>query len=131
MAKHTINVYWDGVIEYDEDNGNDIPESAGIYEILVKKKDEEKYIRRYIGQTNNLTDRFYAHLSDEEENEDILDGVRKYVCGFDYALIDSEADRKDAEQKLYDKYQHQWNQERPEGSSRDLEIEIIEHNTGN
>lgn len=127
MAKHTIDVYWNGVVEYNEENGDKIPESGGVYEILVKKKDEDKYMRRYIGQTEDLNDRFYKHLSDDEENENIQDGVRKYVCGFDYAFINSEADRKDVEQKLYDKYQHSWNKERPKRSGRDLDIEVIEH----
>jgi predicted GIY-YIG superfamily endonuclease len=130
MAKHIIHVYWEDIVSYIEENGKQIPEDAGIYEILVKKKSENTYMRRYIGQTNDLRSRFFKHLSDEEENEDIRGGVSDFVCGFDYAELDSESDRKDAEQKIYDKYEYPWNKERPEGSGRNLEVEVIEHSPG-
>lgn len=129
MIKHTIDVYWNGVIKYIEENGDDIPEKPGVYEILVKT-DDGKHNRKYIGQSDDLNDRFFSHQSDQEENEHIKNGLKKYYCGFDYALLDSEEDRKDAEQKIYDKYGHPWNKQRPEGSGRDFDIEVIEHNPG-
>lgn len=127
MAKHIIHVYWSGVRRYAEENSKNVPEKAGVYEILVKRNDG-KYNRKYIGQTENLHTRYLKHLSNDEENEDIYNGIRKKICGFDYALIKSEDDRADAEQKLYDKHGYPWNKERPKGSGRDLDIEVIEHN---
>ena len=125
---YTIDTYWSKIVRYTEDNSDEIPEKLGVYEILTKG--EDGYSRRYIGYSTDLRDRFLEHLSDSEENEDIYDGVRDEVCGFDYALLDLEADAKDAEQKLYDENGYDWNQARPEGSGRNLDIEVIEHNPG-
>ena len=128
--KHTIHVYWKGVKRYTDENGEDTPDKAGVYEILTKRKDEDRYDRKYIGQAVDLRARYFDHLSNEEENENIHEGVRKWVCGFDHALLDLEADRKDAEQAIYDKHKHPWNKERPEGSGRSSDIEVVEHNPG-
>ena len=130
MTKYVIDVYWDGVIEYIEENAEDIPEEAGVYEILVKLKDKDEYGGRYIGRAAKLHKRYLEHLSDEEENKNIHDGVRYYVCGFDYALIENEADRKDAEKELYEMHNYAWNEIPPEGSGRNLDAEVIEHNLG-
>lgn len=124
--KHTIHIHWKGVGKYTEENSEDIPEKAGVYEILVKRNDG-KYNRKYVGRSKNLHERFLEHLSGDEENDDISDGVRKYNCGFDYALLTSEDDRKDAEKLLYKKHKYPWNKEEPEGSERDADIEIVEH----
>lgn len=129
MAKYTIDVYWSGVEEYTEENGENIPEESGIYEILEKNENTEKYDRRYLGQTNDLRGRYYEHLSDDEENENISEGVSNLVCGLDFALIDDEDDRKDAEKGLYEKYDYQWNEIEPEGSGRNHDIEVEEHDT--
>jgi len=126
--KHVIHVYWEGVKGYTDENSEKIPNEDGVYEILVKQKGKNEYKRKYIGQTEDLQDRYYKHLSDEEENENIYEGVKKYICAFDYALIESEADRKDAEKGLYEKHNYPWNKTKPEGSGRNLDIEIIEHN---
>ena len=128
MTKHIIDVYWNGVIEYIEENSDDIPEESGVYEILVKN-DDGKYYRKYIGQSDNLNDRYFSHMSNQEKNEDIKNGLKKYHCGFDYALLDPEDDRKDAEQKLYDEHGYSWNKQRPEGSGRNSDIEVVEHDS--
>jgi len=126
---HKIDIYWSKIFRYIEDNSDEIPEEAGVYEILAKRNDG-KYNRKYIGQTENLYARYLEHLLDNEENSDIHDGLRKKTCGFDYALIESKEDRLDAEQKLYDEYKYSWNKQRPKGSGRNLDIEVIEHNPG-
>lgn len=127
MTKYVIDVYWSGVEEYIEENGKNIPEDSGVYEILVKNKNTGKYMRHYIGQADDLRERYYEHLSDNEENEGISGGVSKWVCGFDFALIDDEDDRKDAEKGLYEKHDYKWNEIEPEGSGRSHDIEIVEH----
>ncbi len=129
MTKHTIHIYWKGVKEYKEESKNQIPNDGGVYEILVKNKNTGKFIRKYIGQTEDLQQRYLEHLSDDEENSDIYNGVRKYVCGFDHVLVEDEDDRKDAEKNLYKEHDYSWNEQEPEGSDRNLEIEVIEHSS--
>lgn len=123
-----IVLSWSSLISYVEGNSEKVPESAGVYELLVMQKDN-KYLRRYIGRADDsLRQRFLDHLSDEEENECIKERLQKYTCGFDYALVSSADDRADAEQALYDKYSGQaiCNQIRPSGSGRGNNIELIE-----
>ncbi|MDI6777974.1 MAG: GIY-YIG nuclease family protein [Patescibacteria group bacterium] len=117
MRKIVIN--WNGVIVYKEGDSHKVPSKSGVYEILVRNKHTGKYMRKYIGSTDDLNRRFSEHLSLEEENDKIRNGVRKYVCGFDYALIGDEDDYLDAEQGLYDKHEYSWNKGRPEGSEND------------
>lgn len=119
-----IEINWEGIIAYEEDNDYRIPEDGGVYEILVIQ-DDSKYSRKYVGKTDDLKRRYLEHLSDDEDNEDMKNGLKNYECGFDFALIDNEDDRLDAEQGLYDKYEYKWNNQRPEGSGSD-DYEIIE-----
>lgn len=123
MRKIVIN--WNGVLSYKEENTYKIPEKAGVYEILEYNENTNKYIRRYVGSADNLHRRSIQHLSSEEENGNIRNGVRKYICGFDYALIENEYNYLDAEQGLYDKHVYSWNQKRPEGSGN-YDYEIVE-----
>ncbi len=117
-----IKINWNGVISYKEENINRIPESPGVYEILTKN-DNGKWDRRYVGSCDDFRRRFTEHLSDEEENENIRNGLKEYTCGFDYAVIENEDDYLDAEQGLYDKHEYGWNKNRPEGSGKgDYEI---------
>lgn len=125
---HKLTASWEGVCEYEENNSYIIPQEGGVYEILVKNKNSGRFMRGYVGQAENLHKRYLEHLSDEEENSKIRESVREYVCGFDYALIGGEDDRKDAEKALYEKYDYAWNEKKPGGSGRDLDIKIVEYN---
>lgn len=125
--KHRIVLKWSKIISYNSDSADEVSEDAGVYELLVKQQDD-KYKRRYIGQADDLHKRFLEHLSPDEENSCIKKKLKEYACGFDYALLSTVADRKDAEQALYDKYESEatCNQVRPEGSGRGYDIELIE-----
>jgi excinuclease UvrABC nuclease subunit len=121
----TISINWSKISKYLETDANLIPMESGIYEILVLQTDG-KYARRYVGIAEDLRKRFIEHLSKLEENENIKDGLHNYICGFDYALADSELVRKDAELGLFNKYQYGWNKVRPEGSGYYSDIVITE-----
>ncbi len=126
--KRQIVLSWSSIIPYAEGNADKIPESSGVYELLVKQANG-KYLRRYVGKADkSLRQRFLDHLSDAEENECIKTRLQKNVCGFDYARLSSEDDIADAEQALYDKYSGETtcNQVRPEGSGRGDNIELVE-----
>ena len=125
--KIRITIKWSAIIRWEAPNDGLIPERAGVYELLVKQNDGN-YLRRYIGQGDNLRDCFQRHLSPKEPNECIREHLAKHLCGFDYALIADRGDRLDAEMALYDKYQQQahCNRVRPPGSGRGYDVEIVE-----
>lgn len=125
--KIKIVVKWSPIIRWQVANDGKVPELAGVYELLVKQKDG-KYLRRYIGQGDNLRERFQRHLSPSEPNDCIRDRLANYVCGFDYAVIAHRDERLDAERALYDKYRSQLhcNELRPPGSGKGYDVEIVE-----
>lgn len=126
---YKVKLEWSKIIKYDRANYEIVPEIAGVYEILVKQN-TGGYKRRYIGQADNLRKRFLEHLSEEEPNECIKKYLKNYICGFDYALVFDENDRKDAEQALFIKYQEEarCNVRSPEGSGRVYNIVLEEIN---
>lgn len=125
--KIKITIKWSSIIPWEAPNDEKVPELPGVYELLVKQK-SGNYLRRYVGQGDNVRERFQRHLSPKEENECIRERLAKYACGFDYAVIRDRDDRLDAERALYDKYRRQahCNQVRPPGSGRDDDVEIVE-----
>lgn len=125
--KIKIVVKWSSIIRWQAANEGKVPEVPGVYELLVKQKDD-KYARRYVGQGEDLRERFQAHLSPKEENECIRERLAKYACGFDYAVIADRDERVDAERALYDKYRSQLhcNQVPPPGSGKGYDVEIVE-----
>jgi len=127
--KHEVTLKWSKLIHFKLDYVNSVPEQAGVYEILERtKKNDEKYVlsRRYVGQADNLRERFRQHLSESEPDTCIKDLAKDVNSHFDYTLVEDEDDRKDAEQALYDKYRPKCNDIRPAGSGRqEIEIEEI------
>ena len=125
--KYKIKIRWSEIIKYIRRNSESIPEEPGVYEILVKQS-TGRYKRRYVGQTDDLKRRFLEHLSEDEPNEYIKKYLEKYNCGFDYALLHGENDRKDVERTLYYRYREEirCNNITPEGSGRDYYIILEE-----
>ena len=113
-----VKLEWTWVHPYESTRLWNIPQRAGIYEVMTKLKDSDRYRRDYVGQSTDLHHRAADHLSANEPNSCLRDTVQKYVCAFRYALVSPEADRLDAEQALYDKYRHRCNTSRPPGSGR-------------
>ena len=95
--------------------------------ILVKQKDTGRYSRKYVGIADDLNKRYSEHLSPSEKNKHIYNGVRDWVCGFDYAFVETVKERKDTELGLYKKHKYNWNDIEPEGSGEYSSIEVIEH----
>lgn len=124
--KIRIRVPWSSWRAWRSGNSADLPERGGVYELLVKQTDGT-WLRRYVGKGASIKERFGAHLLPSESNA----CLRRHLSGkltvqFRYALIPSPADRADAEQALWDRYQHNCNQVRPAGSGRGFDVEIVE-----
>lgn len=94
--------------------------------MLVTQHSDGKYYRDYVGQTDDLHERFLGHLSPFEPNLCVKRKLRDEVSYFRYALVTSKDDRLDAEQTLYDRYRPTCNEERPPGSGRGYEVELDE-----
>lgn len=111
MAK--MNISWSGFYTYSEANVKiNAPEKAGIYLLWVELNDS-KWKCFYVGQAGNLKKRLLEHLSDSEENECIKNKVKKYSCGYEFAVIGKQADRDGIEKYLYEKYKPECNKISP------------------
>jgi hypothetical protein len=123
--KITIVLQWSRRIRWVGENATAIPLRAGVYALVTGHADGE-YYRDYVGESEDLRQRFVDHLSPFEPNECIRRRLRDEVAYFRYALVSSTNDRRDAEQGLYDSYAPTCNKQRPPGSGRGYEVELDE-----
>lgn len=92
---------------------NEVPEKSGIYLLYVNYK-SGKWECFYVGKAEDLHSRLLDHLSGSESNKCIKENV-KYLCGFYYALVSREEDRKGIEKYLYNYFKPECNQNDPGG----------------
>ena len=117
----TINISWKWIKPYNENNQGNAPQSGGVYEILAKN-DEGKYNRKYVGSADNLNKRYGEHLSSNEPNQKIKNGVKSLDCAFDYYVIDNKSTRENVENWLYHHHTYPWNECEPPGNGNQVEV---------
>ena len=112
MTEKLINWFKADAPEFDK-----VPKKAGIYIISTKQSNHE-YEVKYVGQAANLQDRVTEHWSKKEKNKELKQHIaEKFLMKFNYALLDSQAERDGMELYLYNLYQPQFNKERPSGKT--------------
>lgn len=123
MSKRTLQLYWKGYYEYTSNNVQKYaPAGAGVYKISVKQKDGKLKVR-YIGQANNLDRRLKEHLdTDNEQNECLVERIKKYHTEFSFAEISGQNGRNGAELALYNYYKPECND--PDRIPNEPDIEI-------
>ena len=121
-----LSVIWSSRITYNEENVkyNVPPALEGIYRLLIAQ--EGGYGAFYVGQTDNLQRRLLEHLSDEEENDCIKNGLKDTTAYFRFALLDGENDRLCAESYMYRHYDVDGNG--PPCNKKEPEVEPCEIN---
>ncbi len=104
--KRTIQLDWNGYFEYTDTNVQKYaPTKAGVYKIGIKQKDGKLAVR-YVGQANDLDRRLKEHLDfNNEQNECLVERLKKYHAEFSFAEVSAQNDRDGAEKALYDFYQ--------------------------
>lgn len=105
MDKKKIKLDWKGYYKYTLKNVNDyVSNNAGVYKISFKQTDG--YLKvRYVGQANNISRRLKEHLDlENEENECLVERLRKYNTSFCFAEVSVQSDRDGVEKVLYDHY---------------------------
>jgi hypothetical protein len=132
MSTGKIKVAWSKPVGFLVETETQIPEKSGVYEILepMQTGDKRELYRRYVGRADNLRKRFNEHLNASEQNQCIKKLAASKTAKFDYAIIEREHDRMDAERALYDKYKTglSCNDMRPSGSGRSPAPDIEEVN---
>ena len=120
-----MKVTWSGIFSpYDENTVKRFaPTSGGVYLLSVKLKNG-KWKCFYVGKAANLRERLLDHLSEGEENECIKKKVTDYICGFEFAEVSREIDRKGIEKFLYDRIKPECNQVDPGGSSIEVNLPV-------
>lgn len=91
-----------------------VPATQGIYLIWVKLQNGN-WRCIYVGKAENLKSRLLDHLYDSEPNKKLLQNIRQYVCGFEYAQVGGPNLRTNIEKYLYDYYKPECNQIDPGG----------------
>lgn len=89
---------------------------GGVYLLWVKLK-TGKWRCFYTGRASNLESRLLAHLSSKEPDTCIKTNIAKYICGFEYAKLKTQSDRKGIEKFLYDQYKPECNDLDPGGTA--------------
>lgn len=80
------------------------PASAGVYKIAIEQSDNTLKVR-YIGQTDDIDKRLKEHLDlDKEQNECLVERLKKYSAWFSCATVDRKSDRDGIEMALYNYY---------------------------
>lgn len=74
----TVRLRWSTPIEYSSGNAPSIPAKPGVYEIIVKLKNNGGK-RRYVGESDNLYTRFSQHLQDNEPKAPVIDNLDRFA----------------------------------------------------
>lgn len=111
-----MNVNWKFYSEYSESHVlKYAPKRPGVYLLWVKLTDD-KWRCFYVGKAEDLESRLLDHLSKSEPNECLKKKVSSKICGFEYAEVSKESDRKGIEKYLCDQYKPECNQNDPGGT---------------
>lgn len=102
MDKRKINLDWHGYYKYNSDNVDKyVPEKAGVYKIAVLQSNDKLKVH-YVGQSTDLNNRLKAHLDlKNEENDCLIEHLRKYHRRFKFAQVALQNNRDGAERALY------------------------------
>ena len=121
MRKITLD--WQGYYDYTEDNVlARAPTNAGVYKIGVKLKNGNIRVC-YVGQANDLERRLREHLDlDNEQNECLVEQLKKYITKFSFAKVSTKSDRDGAEKALYTHYGPECNDGNAIPNEPDVEI---------
>lgn len=105
---------------------DEIPEKKGVYLVACDCKNN-KSIVVYVGQTENLRRRTKVHWSDNEQNKELKNAIAKYRSAFKvvYAEVDSLNDLNGIEKYLFDYYEPQFTDRRPDAEP----IEVVPPNS--
>lgn len=123
MNNRSIKLDWKGYFEYIESNVQKYaPTKAGVYKIGIKQQNGKLAVR-YVGQANDLDRRLKEHLDfDSEENECLVERLRKYHAEFSFAEVSTQSNRDGTEKALYDFYEPICND--PDATPKGPDIEI-------
>ena len=112
MTEKLINWFKADAPEFDK-----VPKKPGIYIISTRQSNHE-YEVKYVGQAASLYDRVNEHWSKKEKNKELKQHIaEKFLMKFNYALIESQAERDGMELYLYNYYQPQLNKDKPSGKT--------------
>jgi excinuclease UvrABC nuclease subunit len=118
-----LELDWQGYYKYTSGNVQKYaPTKGGVYKISFRQKNGNLKVR-YVGQANDLDRRLKEHLDlDNEQNECLVERLKKYNAEFSFAEISTQNDRNGAEKALYDYYKPVCNDPDKIPNGPDIEI---------
>ncbi len=111
-----VELYWSAFYrDYTEEEIHQFaPREGGVYLLWVRTK-SRKWRCFYVGASDNIESALLRHLSPEEENTAMREQLTEFVCGFEYARVAGEEERKGIVKFLYDRYKPDLNPTDPGG----------------
>jgi len=96
-----MQLKWTNLIDLTQTGISKIKEVPGVYRLSFLNSVDNKYYVYYVGQSENLNDRLFQHLSGNETNPCCNKHLENYNCYFKAAAISAQSDRDGAEVSLY------------------------------
>ena len=95
-----------------------VPEKAGIYIISTRQETDHAYEVKFVGQADNLRARVMEHWSRKEKNKDLKAHLAEnFVMKFNYAEVESRAEREGMLYYMYEIYDPLYNRGSPRGKT--------------
>ena len=111
-----MKLFWSAFYrDYNEDEVHQfVPRDGGVYLLWVRMK-SRKWRCFYVGSAGNMEERLLHHLSPDEDNVALREQLTDFVCGFEYARVEGEEERRRIEKFLYDRFRPELNPADPGG----------------
>ncbi|MCL2069861.1 MAG: hypothetical protein FWH19_02605 [Treponema sp.] len=87
-----------------------MPDKPGVYIISTRQELDHEYEAKFIGQAANLRARAEEHWSRKEQNKELKEHISKhYLMKFNYAVVETPAERNGMVSYMLDVFQPQYN----------------------
>ncbi len=106
-------------------NANEVQHEAearpAVYRLSTKLADGELYVF-YVGEADNLREKLYKHLGEDEEDSCIKKNVHYNICYLKFAYVADPEKRKGVFKFVYDKFKPECNKAPPPGQPLEVNL---------
>ena len=118
-----MQLNWTSRLSLTNERVETIKEIAGVYRLIYRQPDDNSYYVYYVGQAENLRERLYKHLPENETSSCCKKHLKNYNCYFRAAAVSRQSDRDGIEVTLYNKYKPECVEKIPDAEPIDINFE--------
>ena len=115
-----MELKWSSLISLKLEEVSRINEIAGAYKLVYQDPSKNNFYVYYVGQAENLKERFYQHLIEVEKNNCCIEYLREYHCFFRATAVAKQSNRDGIEVTLYNKYKPECVEKIPDAEQIDI-----------